>query len=135
MWRRFESKKWVTVKETVDGPVVEITQDGIKRALKYKLESMKVKSPAKWDGKWRIVIFDVKEEKRYGRDRFRNHLQNLGFYMLNRSVFVHPYPCFDEVEFLRQISSVGREVTYIVAESVESATSLKSYFGLRGSNA
>lgn len=130
--RRFQEQKLVEVKEDASGTTVEITQEGIRRALRYKLETMAVKKQKTWDRMWRIVIFDVSEEKKKQRDVFRHFLQALGFYMLNRSVFVHPYPCFDEVEFLRQISGVGREVTYIVAKSVETSVSLERHFGLSG---
>lgn len=130
--RRFQKQKLVEIKEDASGTTVEITQEGIKRALRYKLETMAVKKQKGWDRMWRIVVFDVSEKKRKQRDVFRHYLQGLGFYMLNRSVFVHPYPCFDEVEFLRQVSGVGREVTYIVAKSVETSVGLEEHFGLLG---
>jgi len=44
--------------------VVEITQEGIKKALKYKLGEMAVKKPIAWDGKWRVAIFDVSEKRK-----------------------------------------------------------------------
>lgn len=134
MWQRLQERKLVKIKETSDGQVVEITQAGFKKALKYKIEEMKIKKPKKWDGKWRIVIFDVPEKKKGARDIFRRYLQYLNFEMLNKSVFVHPHPCFDEVEFLRQISGIGREVTYIVASSIETSKNLRRHFDLPEEN-
>lgn len=128
--RRFKKDKLVEISEEKDGTTVRITKAGIKRALTYKLESMRIKKPRKWDGLWRLVIFDVPEKKKRQRDRFREDLQRLGFYMLNRSVFIHPFSCFDEVEFLRQVSGVGSEVTYIVAKSVETSVGLRDHFDL-----
>lgn len=128
---RWKAQKLVEIEEGPNGPMVKITENGLKRALQYKLEAMEVKKPKRWDELWRIVIFDVAENKRERRDRFRQYLKQLGFYMLNRSVFIHPYPCFDEIEFLRQITSVGKEVTYIVAKSVESSADLRRYFDLQ----
>lgn len=126
--RRFAKDKLVSIKEVDGETVVEITEAGLKRALHYKLETMTLKKPGRWDGLWRIVIFDVDEKKRTARDRFRDRLKTLGFYMINESVFVYPYPCFDEVEFLRQVSGVGREVTWIVASSIETAADLEEHF-------
>ena len=130
MWKRWEEQKLVTIKETPEGPVVEITQAGIKRALKYKLSELKVKKPDQWDKKWRVVIFDVPETKKSKRNYFRDNLKALGFYQLNKSVFIFPYSCFNEIEYLRQISGIGDEVTYLTADSVETSSNLKTYFGL-----
>ena len=118
MWRRWEKQKLVTIRETPEGTVVEITQEGIKKALKYKLGEMAVKKPIAWDGKWRVAIFDVSEKRKRSRDYFCRNLRHLGFVLLNKSVWVYPYSCFDEVEFLRQISGVGDEVTYLTADSI-----------------
>ena len=130
MWRGLARRKLVEIKEDDEGTIVEITEEGVRRALKYKISQMKIKKPASWDGQWRIVIFDVPEQKKRARDVFRQYLLQLDFYMLNRSVFVHPYPCFDEVEFLRQITGVGGEVTFITASSIETADDLKKHFDL-----
>lgn len=129
---RLNKRKFIEIVDGPEGPVVKITEDGIKKALQYKLNTIAVKKPLRWDGLWRLVIFDVPEQKRAARDSFRSYLQKMGFYMLNKSVFVHPYPCFDEVEYLRQINGTGKEVTYITAKSIESSAdlNLKSYFNL-----
>ena len=127
--RRFEKDKLVKIEEVDGETTVEITKEGIKRALTFKLSTMKIKKPRRWDRLWRLVIFDVKEDKKAARDRFRESLKSLGFYMMNESVFVHPYSCFDEVEFLRQVSGVGKEVIYIVANSIEGAIDLEGHFG------
>ena len=111
-------------------PVVKITEQGRLRALRYKLEDMEVKKPKVWDRKWRLVIFDIPEKHKRMREIFRNHLKIMGFYMLQKSVWVHPYPCSQEIEFLRKIYNVGINVTYIVAEKIESSDNLKSYFRL-----
>ena len=130
LWKSFEKHKLVRVVETTSGTTVEITEEGLKKALKYKSESVEIKKPKSWDKQWRLVIFDVPEKKKNLRDQFRRHLVKLGFYRLNRSVFVHPYPCFDEVEYFRHICGVGEEVTYIVANSIETPAKLNEKFGL-----
>ncbi|MBI2062549.1 MAG: CRISPR-associated endonuclease Cas2 [Candidatus Yanofskybacteria bacterium] len=50
-----------------------------------------------WDHKWRVIIFDIPQELHQKRNRFRAKLKTLGFYMIQKSVFVFPYPCEDEV--------------------------------------
>ena len=89
---------------------------------------MNVKRKKSWDKKWRIAIFDIEEKKKKFRDEFRKRLKQLGFYALQESVYVHAFPCFDEVEFLRQVYEVPINVTYILAEKIESQENLEKFF-------
>lgn len=41
-----------------------------------------------WDGKWRIVIFDIPENKRRVRDLFRRRLKEWGFKNWQQSVWI-----------------------------------------------
>lgn len=45
----------------------------------------------KWDKKWRLVTFDIEERSKQIRERFRSKLKELGFGMLQESVFISPY--------------------------------------------
>lgn len=128
--KRLHKQKVVEVLETKDGYVVKITRNGLIRALRYKLDDMNVKRKKSWDKKWRIVIFDIEEQKKKLRDEFRKRLKQLGFYSLQESVYVHAFPCFDEVEFLRQIYEVPVNVTHILAEKIESQENLEKFFGV-----
>lgn len=74
-------------------------------------------SNGKWDKKWRIVIFDIPEELHSARVRFRRKLKSLGFVMLQKSVFVFPYPCHEEIGDICNKLEVSDCVDIIVAES------------------
>ncbi len=128
--KRLQKKKLIEVVETKDGQVVKITENGLTRAMKYKLDEMKIKEQKSWDRKWRIVIFDIPDDKKRVRDEFRERLKQLGFFRLQESVFVHAFPCFDEVEFLRQIYEVNINVTYILAITIEGQEGLQDFFKL-----
>ena len=71
-----------------------------------------------WDKKWRIVIFDIPTDLHKERNRFRYKLKSLGFAMLQKSVFVFPYPCEEELGDLCSILKVGDYIDVIVAESI-----------------
>lgn len=45
----------------------------------------------KWDRRWRIVMFDIEEIKKQVRERLRIKLKELGFGMLQKSVFISPH--------------------------------------------
>lgn len=128
--KRLKRQKMVEVTEEKGEKVVRITKEGNVRALRYKLDEMKIKKPKKWDGKWRLVIFDILERKRYLRNIFRRYLKQLGLKRIQQSVYVYPYPCFDEIEFLRQIFYVGEGVRYVVADKIEEDGDLRIHFRL-----
>jgi phenylacetic acid degradation operon negative regulatory protein len=49
-----------------------------------------------WDGRWRLVLFDVPESRRVARDRLRRFLQSRGFGYLQNSVWITPDPLNEE---------------------------------------
>jgi len=128
--KRFKDQKLVTIEEKNGEQIVIITKNGIVRALKYKLEEMKIRKTKIWDKKWRLIIFDIPEKKKWFREIFRERLKILGLYRLQESVYVYPYPCFDEIEFLRQIYRVPFDVKYVVAEKIEEQADLRTFFDL-----
>src|SRR3989344_3329762 len=64
--------------ECPDGKVTLVLSDsGKQRALLYNIETMQLKRPARWDGYWRAVLFDIPEKRRAARDAFLAHLTDL----------------------------------------------------------
>lgn len=57
------------------------------------------KSVSSWDGKWRLVIFDVPEEKGKLRTFLRDYLKILGFGKVQRSVWISPYDFENKVAY------------------------------------
>jgi len=127
---RLKEQKWVEIINEGGEEVVKITENGRVRALRFRLNEMDVKKPKTWDRKWRIVIFDIPENNRGARDLFRQLIKNLGFYELQKSVFVHPFPCFDEIEYLRQVCGTGVSVRCLIAEKIEDEGDLLNFFNL-----
>lgn len=55
-----------------------------------------------WDKKWRIVTFDIQEINRKLRDNLRSKLKELGFGMLQKSVFISPHDILQDFsEFIK----------------------------------
>lgn len=72
----------------------------------------------RWDKKWRIVIFDIPQELHNKRNIFRARLKSLGFYMIQKSVFVFPYPCEEELARYCNQLKIGAYMNIILAENV-----------------
>lgn len=109
-----------------------ITEDGSKR-LAFELEKNKLDLSKKrrWNGRWRVVIFDVPERRRKTRDRLRILMQQLGFVHLQDSVWVFPYDCEDFITLLKAELKIGTAVLYMVVEEIENDTHLREHFGLK----
>jgi len=86
--------------------------------------------PSKWDKKWRILIFDIKEKRRGLRDYIRCKLESIGFRRVQDSVFVFPYDCEDLIALLKADFKVGRDLLYIVADEIENDRWLRECFDL-----
>lgn len=122
--KRLEKQKVVDIK---DG-IVKITAKGSIRWLKFNLDKMELKS--KTDGKWRLIIYDVANLRRSQSEFFRETLKRLGFLRLQKSVYITPFVCDDEIEYLRQLFSIGSEVLIIKATGIENEQLYKRYFGM-----
>lgn len=86
--------------------------------------------PKRWDGRWRIVIFDVWEKRRDIRRRLREILRNTGFVRLQDSVWIFPYDCEELIAFMRTDLRLGRAVLYFVADGIENDKDLRTHFKL-----
>ena len=108
-----------------------LNENGKKKALRFNIDKMEIKRPVKWDGKWRIIIFDVPEKLRGLRDSLRLHFREMGLIELQKSVFVCPYPCSTKIEFIIEFYNAKKYVRFILAEDVDNALHLKNKFNLK----
>ncbi|OGG09506.1 hypothetical protein A2154_02305 [Candidatus Gottesmanbacteria bacterium RBG_16_43_7] len=125
-----KKQKLINILEDQDQVSISITKAGRNRILKYALDDFHIENPKQWDGKWRLIVYDVEDRRKHLRDIFRKTVKNLGFYQLQKSVWIYPYPCEQQISFLREYYGVGNEVLYIVATHLEDDTPLREYFGL-----
>jgi len=109
---------------------IVITEHGKLHAMRFKIDDMKFLPPKYWDGKWRIVVFDIPEKMRKARNELRHKLKNLGFYELQKSVLVFPYDCKSEVDFLVEFFRARPYVRYGCLESITNEAELKQHFDL-----
>jgi len=107
---------------------LELTAKGKERARYYFLKKNILKPKEKWDGKWRVVVFDIPEHKRYKRDTVRSWLKNIGLKELQRSVYVFPFDFKKQLDLMIGILIVNRDVKYMVCEIIEGEEKLIDYF-------
>ena len=110
--------------------IVTLTDRGCTRANLYKTGHKGIEKPRHWDGKWRVVIFDIWEKRKTMRELFRKQLYALGFVRVQDSVWVHPYPCDEIVALLKTDAMLGKAVLYMTVESMENDRWLRDRFFL-----
>lgn len=91
-----------------------LTNIGRKRVKRYfpllKLQGQK------WDGLWRVVIFDIKEKEKAVRNRLRNKLKSLGFGQWQKSVYLSPFNvAYDLTQYLAK-TGLTDQVCVLVAK-------------------
>lgn len=129
--KQFEKLRYIRLEKDPRGRhTVKITSHGMSRALTYSLDTMTITKPKVWDGKWRVVMFDIPVRLGRIRDIFRKRLKQLELFQMQESVYVSPHPCFDEVEFLRELYGVTFTVRYLLVERIEDDGYLRNHFHL-----
>lgn len=117
------------LKYTKDG-YIELTDIGEKILSQFEARDYKLPKPTKWDGKWRMLIFDISEKMKGTRDKVRNTLVSIGFAHLQDSVWVYPYDCEDLVNLLKADFMIGKDLLYIIADRIENDKELRKKFDL-----
>jgi CRISPR-associated endonuclease Cas2 len=118
----------IEIKKKNNKKCVALTPKGQLKLRQLENYNFKIKKPRHWDGKWRIIIFDIKIGRNNIRNKLRLTLQSIGFLKLQNSVWVYPYDCEDLVTLLKADFKVGKEVLYIIADTIENDNLIKKNF-------
>ncbi len=121
--KRLEKQEMISIRENNSKIAIEVTEKGKRRLLEYDFENIELKS-GKRDGKWRLIIFDIPEEKKSSRDVFRRKLLELGMIRLQDSVWVSAFPCKNEIDFLTNFLEISKHITIISIDKIESGEQL-----------
>lgn len=106
-----KNRGYITLEPADDDFKMKITQKGRRKTIRLNFEQLRIPLPSRWDGKWWITIADVPIEDRYQADCLRNKFKRLGFYPLQRTVWVYPFDPRDEVDFVSVYYRVDRFLT------------------------
>ena len=123
--------KLVDYKENTNGTIkIILTEMGRSKILKYDLDKIEIKKPSHWDKLWRLVVFDIPEDKNLGRKALAAKLKELGFYPMQKSVFIHPYECKNEIDFIVEMFELAPYVRFLRVKDVDIELDLKNRFHL-----
>ena len=100
-----------------DSDYVELTRQGKLRLQSDAIWELQLEAPRRWDRKWRMVMFDFPSGA-VKRHEFRAKLEDFGFQMYQRSVFIYPHECREEVFALAKWLELKEYIRYVVATEI-----------------
>ena len=129
--KSLQKRSLVNYRELDSGRVeITLTKMGKEKMLTYQLDDMRLEKPARWDGTWRLIMFDIPHSEKTARDVFRRKLNDLKFHPLQKSVFITPYSCEDEIDFIASIFDIRKFVLILYVSHFEGEEKLRHPFGL-----
>lgn len=129
--KRLEKNRLLKIKQKNGEFFIELTKEGKRKFKEINLENLHIIKPPRWDGKWRLVLFDIPEEAfRPARGILRAKLKEWEFYPLQKSVWVCPWPCEKEIQAIAELYEVAPYVDVVVAEKIANDGLLRKHFGL-----
>ncbi|OGF74148.1 CRISPR-associated endonuclease Cas2 [Candidatus Giovannonibacteria bacterium RIFCSPHIGHO2_02_43_16] len=126
---KLRKEKYIEIKNSRDGSAMAVlTEKGRNKALAYSIDEMMIPPMARWDKKWRIILFDIPEKHKKARNALAAVLKRMGWYQFQKSVFVHPFECENEINFVVRFFNIEPYVSLIKTEDIDRETELRAHF-------
>lgn len=124
--KRLQSMDYIKINE--GHKKAYLTEKGLLEFIKFRIQDSK----SSWDGKWRMVVFDISEKIRTQRDFLRKQLKWLGFKELQKSVWIFPYDIKKDLEEILTIFGLdfSGDVRFVIVDKIEDDKDLRQYFNL-----
>jgi CRISPR-associated endonuclease Cas2 len=120
-------KGWVEIVENGSERFIKLTKNGELEALMSKA---RMPRHGRWDGKWRVIIYDIPEEASNKRDMFRRLLKINGYIQLQASVFVSPHSLNREaIAYLKETGLINY-IRIMKVEEMDNDGDLRKKFKL-----
>jgi len=128
--RDLGKSKFIIKKTEYDGSViVSLTEKGRLRALNLSFRKLANKKET-WDKKWRMVAFDIPNERKKGRDAIRYRMKMAEFYEFQESVFLYPYDCEREIRDFVKLFKLEKYVRFGLLDFIDNQDQIKNVFRL-----
>ncbi len=121
------------IREKKGKTTVKLTNKGQARIRDFCFEELRISKAKHWDKKWRILIYDIPTKPKIynkAREALRDKIKEIGFVQLQKSVWVCPYECEDEILFLAESYYVTKYIEILTVEKMLHEEQLKRKFKL-----
>ncbi len=108
----------------------QITDVGMSEFNRREFNKYQLIPKKHWDGKWRVVCFDIPEKRKLVRRAVQRKLSLLGFYPLQNSVFISPHSCTTLVELAQRTFHLQKNLRIMTVTHIDNEQALLKYFKL-----
>lgn len=123
-----ERRGMIDRQKNTAGETWKLTAKGKKVTLQAQLSNMTIQRQDAWDRLWRIIMFDIPENKRIARRALSGTLKKIGCVHYQKSVFLTPFPCEKEIDFVGDVFKVRKCIRIVIAKKIEGATQFRKHF-------
>jgi CRISPR-associated endonuclease Cas2 len=112
----------------VDFKHVEGRTYSVRLTQKGKIKLLENSEDGSTDGKWRLLSFDIPEDKRRQRDQFRRTIKRIGFKQVQKSLWACPFVKANGVKLAIEEYDLSRYIAYMIVEETDIEDYLKKLF-------
>src|SRR3989338_4520901 len=127
---KLRKQKLIEIQKDRNCHKIFLTENGRDIFLRFNYEELKIKNQKIWDRNFRVIVFDIPESKRNARNSLREKMKELGCVKFNDSVWVYPFPCQKEIDFIANYWGIGKYVHFILARDITNRDLLEKSFNL-----
>lgn len=127
-----------TIKKLFDDKIIYLSGEEIKLTKRgrellglVQIEEIQILPQDEWDRIWHIVCYDIPEFKKKEREYLRLKLIELDFKFIQKSLWVYPYECKEEIAIISQNLGISPFVAYLNTDYLPNQEKLIRYFNLR----
>ncbi len=129
--KNLKRRKSIKQKQNYNGSIlISLSEKGKLRVLNSIFRRFEHRKE-KWDGKWRMISFDIPNFCAKGRKALVYRLKIAGFYKLQESVFLYPHRCENEIRALAKLFKIENYIKLGLLDSVDGQNYLIKYFKLK----
>lgn len=110
--------------------IYSLTKKGEARLRNIVIDEIEIKNEKNWGGKWYLVMYDLPIRFKKVRNAFRWKLKDLGFLQFQKSAWIYPYPCEEEILFVADFFGVRKHIEILEVDKIRDNRKLKSHFNL-----
>lgn len=93
--------------------------------------NLRKENKRQWDGKWRIIFFDIPEKKRSHRDYLRFLLKAAGFKEFQKSTWIYPHKIPGFLTEILKDESILPYTRFVTTGAIDYDKDLKKKFSLK----
>ena len=102
-----------------------------KYKVRWRVEALKFQEKRQWDGKWRLVSFDIPTGFNRERESLRRLLKYLNFYQLHKSVWVYPDQITEEFWNILVEYELDKFCKVMLVEFIEGDKEIREHFSVK----